>query len=115
MPQSQHASAGPALVEPPARTPALLRCCQARDCAIRAAQAQGCSDYEAQEAGNKAFREALPDLSTHSQIRDFISCVVYAMAIEVIDAMDASKLLYGAQVAVGALHRAPKDAHPPAA
>ena len=63
------------------------------------------SDYEAGRAGNKAFREAMPTLAGHDNIRDFIACVAGGMLSEIINANEGAKFLYAAQVASGALNR----------
>ena len=54
----------------------------------------------------------MPDLAGHENIRDFIACVTQGM---VIGAIDSIKLLYAAQVAIGALRCTPKSQEPPAA
>ncbi len=58
-----------------------------------------------ERAGNKAFREAMPTLAGHDNIRDFIACVAGGMLSEIINANEGAKFLYAAQVASGALNR----------
>jgi hypothetical protein len=45
----------------------------------------------------------LPRLSDSDSVRDFIACVVHGMAIGAIPSTEGTRLLYGAQVAIGAL------------
>ena len=54
----------------------------------------------------------MPDLAGFENIRDFIACTAHGMIIGAIDSIEGAKLLYAAQVAVGALHHQPKAPHP---
>src|SRR5215469_8076871 len=47
-----------------------------------------------------AYRHALPYLSSPTNIDAFIACVSHGHALGAIDAKEAAKLLYGAQVAI---------------
>src|SRR5215469_9997797 len=47
-----------------------------------------------------AYRQALPYLSSPINIDAFIACVSHGQALGAIDKSDATKLLYGAQVAI---------------
>lgn len=91
---SSHASATNAAVQ---------RCIQAGRKAYENARAQNQKEYDSGEAANKAFIAALPHLSGADNIRDFIACVAYAMTKGIIFMPTATKLLYAAQVAIGAV------------
>jgi len=97
------------------RTPAVQRCCAARLTSIQDSKAKKLSSFDTQDRASAAYREAMPDLLGYDDIREFIACVAHAMVIEVIDQIDGPKLLYAAQVAIGALHKAPKVPKTPAA
>ena len=55
-----------------------------------------------------AFREALPPLDCYENIRDFITCVGYAMAAEIMIEGTGQELLLAAKVALTAEARCPK-------
>jgi hypothetical protein len=63
--------------------------------------------YNTRMARRIAYRNAMPTLSSHQEICDFIACVTHGLLIELIDENMANKLLYGAQVAITALRREP--------
>ncbi len=48
----------------------------------------------------KAYRNAMPWLSTPDNVDAFIACVAHGLAIGAIEPSDATKLLYAAQVAI---------------
>ena len=114
---SQTAPTPSALEDPPSLPirSAVQRCCDARDRAIQDSKAKKLSHYDTKDRASAAYREAMPDLLGYDDIREFIACVAHAMVIEVIDQIDGPKLLYAAQVAIGALHKAPKVPKTPAA
>ena len=62
-------------------------------------RAEGKTDYTASQEAHKAYREAMPDLITFSDIRDFIACVGRGILIQAIDQDEASKLLAAARIA----------------
>jgi hypothetical protein len=83
---------------------AVARCTQAYADAMQSAIDRRRHQYDAgKEAGN-AYRQAMPPLSGHENIRDFIACVAQGMLIEVISGSDGARLLYAAQVAHSALN-----------
>jgi hypothetical protein len=63
---------------------------------------------ESEVLADTAYRSVLPDLVGYENIRDFIACVTHGMQITAITAFQASKLLYGAQVALAALRIQPR-------
>jgi hypothetical protein len=62
-------------------------------------RAKGKDEYSAARYAHKAFRQALPDLTSPAKIQGFIACVSRGVLIGAIEHADASRLLYAAQVA----------------
>ena len=62
-------------------------------------RAKGKDEYSAARYAHKAFRQALPDLTSPAKIQGFIACVSRGVLIGAIGHADASRLLYAAQVA----------------
>lgn len=89
---------------------ALRRCRTAwhrtyRECMKRS---RGKDEYEAVANASKAYCNAMPLLVGYEGIRDFIACAAHGILIGAIPADRGGQLLYAAQVALGALARAPK-------
>ena len=84
---------------------AIVRCTAARNQAHAEAFAHSQPRYTADQAGAKAFRDAMPPLLGADNIREFIACVAHGMLIGVIENKDATKFLYAAQVAFSAQNR----------
>jgi hypothetical protein len=59
--------------------------------------------YSASRCAGKAYCLALPSLSGYQNICDFIACVGYGILLGAIKPDTGTKLLYGAQVALGAI------------
>jgi biopolymer transport protein ExbB len=97
----------PATQSDPAPEPlsTIARCLKARNKARSEAIARSQPRYTVDEAGAKAYRNAMPPLLGAENIRDFIACVAHGMLIGVIENKDATKLLYAAQVAFSAQNR----------
>lgn len=55
----------------------------------------------------KAYRSAMPLLSGHENIRDFVACVAHGVLFGSIDESQSSKLLYAAQVALSTMRSQP--------
>lgn len=70
---------------------------------------QGADDYDARKKGALAFAAAMPRLTCRNNIRAFIACVTYAMALEFFSESRAGKLLYAAQIALRALPPEPRQ------
>ncbi len=64
--------------------------------------------WECEKAGNKAFLKALPLLSGHKNICDFIACISYASLADIISDSDATHHMANARVALAALSLRPK-------
>jgi hypothetical protein len=94
-------------------TPAVQRCIDAfnRVCPM---PLSGKPAYEAEKAGRRAFRSAMPDLTTRENVRGFIACVGYGLLTEVFQESEAGRLLYAAQVALAAAPREPAIQRPSA-
>jgi len=99
----------------PARTPAVQRCCEARDRFIRQSRQKNRDSYKTSEAAAEAYCPAMPDLSGFENIRDFVACTSYGIVSGLIDAIEGSKFLYAAQIASGILRHEIKDQKRPAA
>jgi len=69
---------------------------------------EGKSDQLAKHMGRIAYCSAMPKLSGATNIRDFIACVTYAMALDIRPGNEGTRLLYAAQVAHMALTKRPK-------
>jgi hypothetical protein len=63
--------------------------------------------YAAHE-GDRAYRNAMPVLSGHRNIRDFIACAAHGILIDAIPEKARGSLLYAAQVAFATLPREEK-------
>jgi hypothetical protein len=55
--------------------------------------------YEAAKEAGRAFRQLMPPLSGHENIRNFIACAAQGILMDVISGSDGARLLYAAQVA----------------
>jgi hypothetical protein len=60
-------------------------------------------EYDAAEKAGEAYRAALPPLTSRDNCRDFIACVAHGILLGAIPESSAGKLLYAAQVALGAV------------
>ncbi len=61
------------------------------------------SEYSAIKKAAVAYRAALPPLTSRDNCRDFIACVAHGILLGAIPEASAGKLLYAAQVALGAV------------
>lgn len=104
-----------ALIAQDSANPAVAHCCQVYNEAMQAARAQGESQYGSTQAGERAYRHAMPPLSGPDNIRDFIACVAHGMLLDAIKGSDGARLLYAAQIAYGAVEKpAPRPPGRPA-
>jgi len=97
---------------PPARNPAVQRCCDARDRSLEDSREQNLDDHHTRDRAHKAFRDALPDLTGYENIRDFIACISYGRINGEIHPIEAPQFFYAAQVAISALRLQPKVKEP---
>lgn len=94
--------------------PAVARCHNAYLQARQAAVAAGKPRFYCEQDGEKAFCAALPPLSGHQNIQDFIACVAQGMLLGPILVADGSRLLYAAHVAIAASREQSKISRKPA-
>ena len=83
---------------------AVARCTRAYADAMQSATEQRKHHYDATKEAKNAYRQAMPPLSGHENICDFIACVAHGILIEAISGSDGARLLYAAQVAHTALN-----------
>ncbi len=88
---------------PSLTNPAVALCSEMWERAHRVALEKSRNLYAAERCANIAFRLALPALSGHQNICDFIACVGYGILLGAIKEKNAGKLRYAAQVALGAI------------
>lgn len=93
----------------PVRNPAVQLCRETFLRTIEECRARKLDNYDTEKQASRAFREAMPHLATAASVRDFIACVTYGMMIDVFGESEGSKLLYAAQVAVGAVRNESKS------
>jgi hypothetical protein len=115
MTQAALTLAGEPLPNPLARNAAVQRCCAARERSLCESSAKKREHFQAKECADQAYRAAMPDLSGYENIRDFIACITHGMLCGSIHHIDDPKLLYAAQVAIGALRQEPKEPKRPVA
>jgi hypothetical protein len=78
---------------------AVAVCYEAYDRAYKEAIAQKLSHCDSQCCGDKAYRLALPPLAGRENIQNFVACVAQGIVLTVFDRIDATRLLYAAQIA----------------
>jgi hypothetical protein len=79
--------------------PVVARCTRAWVLFYYEATMKGASDVSARARACQAYRLAMPPLTGHRNVRDFIACTTHGMLLGVLDGDEATKLLYAAQVA----------------
>src|ERR1035438_9775880 len=75
------------------QNPAIARCCAAMLRAYRKERATGATGFMSADAGSKAYREAMPSLTGHDNIRNFIACAAHGVLIGTIDTKKGGQLL----------------------
>ena len=88
--------------------PAVAKCQKAWKRVNRASLKRNDSPAVAHLDAADAFCEAMPKLDSHKNIRDFIACIGYGMAADIIFIEIGTKLLYAAQVALAAAGPRPR-------
>jgi len=91
------------------RSPAVQRCCDARDRSLKESLALSLDESKTRDRACDAYLDAMPDLAGYQNIRDFIACVSYGVISGEISPINSPGYLYAAQVAVSALRLEPKD------
>jgi hypothetical protein len=96
---------------------AVRRCCAAWQRAFKAHMDQSSGDSVeeifAASAAGEAYRNAMPMLSGHEGVRDFIACAAQGILIGAIPREQSSHLLYAAQIALATVHRESKPPKSP--
>ncbi len=100
--QPSPASSPSAESQPPPVSLAVARCIEAYNRTYKAERTARHDEFDSTRSAQRAFRAALPPLVGHENIRDFIACIAQSILLGAIKGNDASKLLYAAQVALGA-------------
>jgi len=100
---------------PARQIPAVANCCDSWEAAFLASYSQDKNEFRARDRANRAYRNAIPPLANYESICDFIACVAHGIVIQAIDEAIGSRLLYAAQISVGALRNPPKPKLIPAA
>ena len=98
--------------QPPARNAAVQSCCQARQRSLQQSEQANAEYLATKIRASEAYCTAMPDLSGYANIGDFIACVAHGMLNGAISPIEGPKLLYAAQVAIGALRQKPAAAPP---
>ena len=111
------AAPAPKLKSDPASTRAIKRCMAAWRRAFNAYMENGGGGsmdkvFAAHEA-DKAYRNAMPLLSSYEGIRDFIACTAHGILIGAIPPQKSGHILYAAQVALSSLQCEPKPRKSP--
>jgi hypothetical protein len=88
---------------PALKDPAIDRCSGIWTTIFRATLDKTSSISDANRCANMAFRMVLPPLSGYQNICDFIACAGFGILLGYIKPDVGSKLLYGAQAALGAM------------
>jgi hypothetical protein len=94
---------------------AVARCCEAWQNTFKKLAVREKDEIVASFHAAKAYRNAMPPLSGSENIQDFIACTAHGMLIGAISENRSTKLLYAAQVALGALPRSSRQKEPEAA
>jgi hypothetical protein len=102
---STHASATDSEPVAANQNPAIARCYAAFQKTYHTAFGRKADGHDAHNKGKLAFREALPPLISRTNIRNFIACVTYGLAIELISSGDGMRLLTAARTAACVLYR----------
>src|SRR5271156_5546610 len=84
---------------PALSNPAVSRCVELWKNTREESRANGKTEYDAGKDAVLAYCAALPPLSGPQNISDFIACVGYAMAIQIMQEERGAKLIYAARIA----------------
>lgn len=104
-----NAAVSPASPAPSEPNTAVRRCLEAWANRLQMESNKGANEYARNQLAATAYRAAMPELTSQTDIRDFIACTARGLLIGVINDKIATKLLYAAQVASGNVQRAAKS------
>jgi hypothetical protein len=93
---------------PALANPAVARCIAAWNRTYHAEIDSGTHFVVAEYEASKVYRYNLPPLTTRQNIKDYIACIGYGMAIACILTPEGKRLLFAAQVALGAMRNRKK-------
>jgi hypothetical protein len=96
----------------PAEIPAIARCNDAWRRVYVTKLGKRSTKFEASQAAAEAYRQAMPPLVGHGNIRDFIGCVGNAILHHIIIEPEGTRLLYAAQVALSSVRLQPRTKEP---
>jgi len=88
---------------PSLQIPAVALCVEGWEKTFRATLQKTGSVYSAKRCAVSVYRMAMPPLTGHQSIRDFIACAAYGMLLGAIKPEHGTKLLYAAQVALSSV------------
>jgi hypothetical protein len=95
---------------PVLNNPAVAHCAEVWKTTRQQSLANGKPEYKALQDAALAYCAAMPLLSGHQNISDFIACVGYSLAIEIISKDRAATLLSAARIAHSTTMKEPKEA-----
>ncbi len=95
---------------PALNNPAVSRCFEVWKTARQESMAKGKTEYSAEKVAALAYCAAMPLLSGYQNISDFIACVGFCMALEMIPEEKAAVLLSAARIAHSTTAKEPKQA-----
>ena len=75
------------------------------------AEDEDSSDRDCENAGKKAYLEAMPSLSGYRNICDFIACINYASMTGVVTHNEATHCLADARIALSTIYHNPNHIH----
>ncbi len=108
-PRNSAAPAGATTTEGDSASKAISSCMRSWNYAHnKRAEGENPTAWECEKAGNKAYLNAVPPLSGHQNICDFIACINYASMKGVVTHNDATHYLANARIALAALSLRPK-------
>jgi hypothetical protein len=93
---------------PATKNPAVALCDEVWGKIFQATLDHNYNLYTAERCASMAYRLAMPSLSGYQNICDFIACVGYGILLGAIKPDTATKLVYAAQVALGAIPKCQK-------
>jgi len=89
--------------QPALKNPAVALCNEAWGKIFKAALDQKFDLDGAEHFAGEAYRRAIPPLSGYQNVCDFKACIGYGMLLGAIKPETGTKLLYAAQLALGAI------------
>jgi len=106
-----------AVIEPNAVSdyPVVVRCCEVRDRVYREQKARRKDDYNANKEAANACRNTMPSLSGYENICNFVVRVAHGILTGAAEAINGTKPLNAAQLALSTVRHQPAPPKPAAA